>query len=78
MNATLVAADYCVPSGDIAKKQDKDGMVTTLRMSDEDEITVPMVSVGQRQHGSAELFANALRKMGGATIVGTKTASKAV
>ena len=28
--------------------------------------------------GSAELFANALRKMGGATIVGTKTAGKGV
>ena len=79
LNAALVAADYCVPSGDIAKKQDKDGTVTTLRMSDEDEITVPMVClVNGSTAGSAELFANALRKMGGATIVGTKTAGKGV
>lgn len=79
LNAALVAADYCVPSGDIAKKQDKDGTVTTLRMSDEDEITVPMVClVNGSTTGSAELFANALRKMGGATIVGTKTAGKGV
>ena len=79
LNAALVAADYCVPSGDIAKKQDKDGIVTTLRMSDEDEITVPMVClVNGSTAGSAELFANALRKMGGATIVGTKTAGKGV
>ena len=79
LNAALVAADYCVPSGDIAKKQDKDGTVTTLRMSDEDEITVPMVClVNGSTAGSAELFANALRKMGGATIVGTKTAGNGV
>ena len=79
LNAALVAADYCVPSGDIAKKQDKDGTVTTLRMSDEDEITVPMVClVNGSTAGSAELFANALRKMGDATIVGTKTAGKGV
>ena len=25
LNAGLVAADYCVPSGEIAKQQDKDG-----------------------------------------------------
>ena len=79
LNAGLVAADYCVPSGEIAKEQDKDGNVTTLRMSDENEITVPMVClVNGSTAGSAELFANALRKMAGATIVGTKTAGKGV
>ena len=79
LNAALVAADYCVPSGDIAKKQDKDGNVTVLRMSDETEINVPIVClVNGSTAGSAELFANALRKMAGATLVGTQTAGKGV
>ena len=79
LNAALVAADYCVPSGEIAKQQDKDGNVTVLRMSDENEINVPMVClVNGSTAGSAELFANALRKMAGATLVGTKTAGKGV
>ena len=79
LNAALVAADYCVPSGEIAKQQDRDGNVTVLRMSDENEINVPMVClVNGATSSSAELFANALRKMGGATIVGTKTAGKGV
>ncbi|MFR4668081.1 MAG: S41 family peptidase [Subdoligranulum sp.] len=43
LNAALVATDYCVPSGLIAQSQDKDGNVTDLRMSDENEITLPMV-----------------------------------
>lgn len=79
LNAALVAADYCVPSGEIAKQQDRDGNVTVLRMSDETEINVPIVClVNGSTAGSAELFANALRKMGGATLVGTKTAGKGV
>ena len=77
--AALVAADYCVPSGEIAKQQDRDGNVTVLRMSDETEINVPIVClVNGSTAGSAELFANALRKMAGATLVGTKTAGKGV
>lgn len=79
LNAALVAADYCVPSGEIAKQQDKDGNVTVLRMSDETKINVPIVClVNGSTAGSAELFANALRKMAGATLVGTKTAGKGV
>lgn len=79
LNAALVAADYCVPSGEIAKQQDRDGNVTVLRMSDEIEINVPIVClVNGSTAGSAELFANALRKMAGATLVGTKTAGKGV
>ena len=79
LNAALVAADYCVPSGEIAKQQDRDGNVTVLRMSDETEIDVPIVClVNGSTAGSAELFANALRKMAGATLVGTKTAGKGV
>lgn len=79
LNAALVAADYCVPSGEIAKQQDRDGNVTVLRMSDETKINVPIVClVNGSTAGSAELFANALRKMGGATLVGTKTAGKGV
>lgn len=79
LNAALVAADYCVPSGEIAKQQDRDGNVTVLRMSDETEINVPIVClVNSSTAGSAELFANALRKMAGATLVGTKTAGKGV
>lgn len=79
LNAALVAADYCVPSGEIAKQQDRDGNVTVLHMSDETEINVPIVClVNGSTAGSAELFANALRKMAGATLVGTKTAGKGV
>lgn len=79
LNAALVAADYCVPSGEIAKQQDRYGNVTVLRMSDETEINVPIVClVNGSTAGSAELFANALRKMAGATLVGTQTAGKGV
>ena len=79
LNAALVAADYCVPSGEIAKQQDRDGNVTVLRMSDETKINVPIVClVNGSTAGSAELFATALRKMAGATLVGTKTAGKGV
>lgn len=79
LNAALVAADYCVPSGEIAKQQDRDGNVTVLRMSDETKINVPIVClVNGSTAGGAELFANALRKMAGATLVGTKTAGKGV
>ena len=79
LNAALVAADYCVPSGEIAKQRDRDGNVTVLRMSDETKINVPIVClVNGSTAGSAELFANALRKMAGATLVGTKTAGKGV
>lgn len=79
LNAALVATDYCVPSGLIAQSQDKRGNVTDLRMSDENEITLPMVCLVNGSTASgAELFANALRKMAGATIVGSTTAGKGV
>ena len=79
LNAALVATDYCVPSGLIAQSQDKGGNVTDLRMSDGNEITLPMVCLVNGSTASgAELFANALRKMAGATIVGSTTAGKGV
>lgn len=79
LNSALVAADYCLPSGLIAQQQDKDGNVTDLRMSDENGITLPMVCLANGSTGAgAELFANALRKMGGATLVGTTTMGKGV
>lgn len=79
LNAALVATDYCVPSGLIAQSQDKGGNVTDLRMSDENEITLPMVCLVNGSTASgAELFANALRKMAGSTIVGSTTAGKGV
>lgn len=79
LNAALVATDYCVPSGLIAQSQDKGGNVTDLRMSDENEITLPMVCLVNGSTASgAELFVNALRKMAGATIVGSTTAGKGV
>lgn len=79
LNAALVATDYCVPSGLIAQSQDKGGNVTDLRMSDENEIILPMVCLVNGSTASgAELFANALRKMAGATIVGSTTAGKGV
>lgn len=79
LNAALVATDYCVPSGLIAQSQDKGGNVADLRMSDENEITLPMVCLVNGSTASgAELFANTLRKMAGATIVGSTTAGKGV
>lgn len=79
LNAALVATDYCVPSGLIAQSQDKGGNVADLRMSDENKITLPMVCLVNGSTASgAELFANALRKMAGATIVGSTTAGKGV
>lgn len=79
LNAALVATDYCVPSGLIAQSQDKGGNVADLRMSDENEITLPMVCLVNGSTASgAELFANALRKMARATIVGSTTAGKGV
>ena len=79
LNAALVATDYCVPSGLIAQSQGKGGNVTDLCMSDENEITLPMVCLVNGSTASgAELFANALRKMAGATIVGSTTAGKGV
>ena len=79
LNAALVATDYCVPSGLIAQSQDKGGNVTDLRMSDENEITLPVVCLVNGSTASgAELFANALHKMAGATIVGSTTAGKGV
>lgn len=79
LDAALVAADYCVPAGLMAQSQAKDGTLTDLRISDDHEITVPMVClVNGSTAGGAELFANALRKMAGASIVGTTTAGKGV
>lgn len=79
LNAALVATDCCVPSGLIAQSQDKGGNVADLRMSDENEINLPMVCLVNGSTASgAELFANALRKMAGATIVGSTTAGKGV
>lgn len=79
LNAALVATDYCVPSGLIAQSQDKGGNVADLRMSDENEITLPVVCLVNGSTASgAEMFANALRKMAGATIVGSTTAGKGV
>lgn len=79
LDAALVAADYCVPAGLMAQSQAKDGTLTDLRISDDHEINIPMVClVNGNTAGCAELFANALRKMAGASIVGTTTAGKGV
>ncbi|MDD4849469.1 MAG: S41 family peptidase [Gemmiger sp.] len=78
LNAALIAADYCVPSGLIAQSE-TDGDPEDLRVSDDHEVTAPMVCLvnGSTAQG-AELFANALRKMANATVVGTNTAGKGV
>lgn len=75
LNSALIAADYCVPAGLVAQSQAKDGTVTDLRVSDDHEVTLPMAClVNESTAGGAELFANALRKMSGANLVGTTTA----
>lgn len=79
LNAALVAADYCVPSGLVAQSQTRDGVTEDLRVSDDTAINQPMVClVNGSTAGGAELFANALRKMGGATLVGSLTAGQGV
>lgn len=79
LNAALIAADRCVTGGVIAQSQASDGSVTDLRVSDEQELNVPMVClVNGSTAGGAELFANAVRKMGGGAVVGTATAGKGV
>lgn len=79
LNAALIAADACVPAGLIAQSQAKDGTTEDLRVSDDNEVILPMVClVNGNTSGGAELFANALRKMSGATIVGTTTAGMGV
>lgn len=79
LSAALVAADYCVPAGLMAQSQDKNGTLTELRISDEQCVTVPMVVlVNGSTTGAGELFANTLRTMGGATLVGSTTAGKGV
>ncbi|MGN0975521.1 MAG: S41 family peptidase, partial [Gemmiger sp.] len=76
LSAALVAADYCVPEGVIAQSQTKSG-VEDLRLSDDQELTEPIaVLVNGNTAQGAELFAAALRKMGGASLVGTTTAGK--
>ncbi|HJD20829.1 MAG TPA: PDZ domain-containing protein [Candidatus Gemmiger faecigallinarum] len=79
LNAALIAADYCVPSGLIAQSQAKDGTTEDLRVSDDTSISQPMIClVNGSTAGGAELFANALRKMGGAALVGSATAGQGV
>lgn len=79
LNSALIAADYCVPAGLVAQSQAKDGTVTDLRVSDDHEVTQPMAClVNESTAGGAELFANALRKMSGANLVGTTTAGMGV
>ena len=79
LNSALIAADYCVPPGLVAQSQAKDGTVTDLRVSDYHEVTLPMAClVNESTAGGAELFANALRKMSGANLVGTTTAGMGV
>lgn len=79
LNAALVAADYCVPAGTMASSQAADGTTTSLRVSDEQEVTVPIVCLTNgATTGAGELFASCLRTMGGATLVGSTTAGKGV
>lgn len=79
LSAALIAADYCVPSGLIAQSQTRDGTASDLRVSDDTSITQPMAClVNGNTAGGAELFANALRKMGGAVLVGSTTAGQGV
>ena len=79
LNSALIAEDYCVPAGLVAQSQAKDGTVTDLRVSDDHEVTLPMAClVNESTAGGAELFANALRKMSGANLVGTTTAGMGV
>lgn len=79
LNSALITADYCVPAGLVAQSQAKDGTVTDLRVSDDHEVTLPMAClVNESTAGGAELFANALRKMSGANLVGTTTAGMGV
>ena len=72
--------DLIAPEGTVAYAEDKNGERTVLGSSDdESKIDLPMVCLVNGSTASgAELFANALRKMAGSTIVGSTTAGKGV
>ena len=77
LNAALVAADYCVPSGLVAQSQTRDGVTEDLRVSDDTAINQPMVClVNGSTASAAELFAACLRDLGGARLVGSATSGK--
>lgn len=79
LSAALTAADYCVPAGVMAQSQPSSGAAVTLRTSDENEVTVPMVClINGSTSGAAELFASCLHNMAGASLVGTTSAGKGV
>ena len=72
--------DLITPEGTLAYAEDKYGNRTLLGSSTgESAIDLPLVCLVNGSTASgAELFANALRKMAGATIVGSTTAGKGV
>ena len=80
LDDAISCIDLIAPEGTVAYAEDKNGERTVLGSSDdESKIDLPMVCLVNGSTASgAELFANALRKMAGATIVGSTTAGKGV
>lgn len=80
LDDAISCIDLIAPEGTVAYAEDKNGERTVLGSSDdESKIDLPMVClVNGNTAGGAELFANALRKMSGASLVGTTTAGKGV
>ncbi len=80
LDDALSCIDLVAPEGTLAYAEDQNGTRTVLGSSTGDSyVSLPMVCLVNGSTASgAELFANALRKMAGATIVGSTTAGKGV
>ena len=80
LDDAISCINLIVPEGTVAYAEDKNGNRTVIGSSDaESAVSLPMVCLVNGSTASgAELFANALRKMAGATIVGSTTAGKGV
>lgn len=69
--------DMLCPLGTIAKRENRDGTMQTVRTSDENSVNLPMVVlVNERTSAAAELFAISVRDMAGGQIVGMRTVGR--
>ncbi|MEG1027091.1 MAG: S41 family peptidase, partial [Oscillospiraceae bacterium] len=79
INSVIKVLDMILPSGEIAKKIDNNGVETVLGTSDRFEIEAPIVTlVNGKTASAAELFVACIRDFEKGNSVGTKTYGKGV
>ena len=77
LSAATDSLDLLVGRGDLAVAEFKDGSQKVLAESDDSSVKLPMViMVNKNTASSAELFAQTLREMNGAQLMGEKTMGK--